>query len=160
VSDQPSLAALLRGGALAPVAALSDRLTSIKALDSGAYVFVPPEAALDMPLLHDVTLAFDLMADGTTKPLTYRSISASHLDEKLRQVEALGLAETMEDALERRALICEFSELRSGRTYWLVPLARETHRSQARTSQCCCVAADTRPGRHTRGSHLERGHGL
>jgi hypothetical protein len=87
-----------------------------------------------------VTLAFDLMGDGMTEPVTYRSISPSHLDEKLRQVEALGLAETMEDAVKRRSVICEFSQLHSGRTYWLVPLAGETLRSQARKRHVllCC----------------------
>ena len=102
VGDQASLASLLRGGSLAPAATPSERLTSLKVLDSGAYSFVPPEAAQDVAVLHNVTLAFDLMGEGTSEPLTYRSLSASHLDEKLRQVEALGLAETEEDA---RALL-------------------------------------------------------
>ena len=140
VGDQASLASLLRGGSLAPATAPFKRVTSLKVMDSGAYSFVPPDAALDVPMLHNVTLAFDLMGDGTTQPMTYRSISSSHLDEKLRQVEALGLAETMEDALKRCAVICEFSELRSGAKYWLVPLAEETLRSQARMRHVllCC----------------------
>ena len=130
VGDQASLASLLRGGSLAPAATPSERLTSLKVLDSGTYSFVPPEAAQDVPVLHNVTLAFDLMGEGTSEPLTYRSLSASHLDEKLRQVEALGLAETEEDACTRRSVICEFAELRSGATYWLVPLSGDTLHSQ------------------------------
>ena len=133
VGDQASLASLLRGGSLAPVATPSERLTSLKVLDSGAYTFVPPEAALDVPMLHNVTLAFDLMGDGLTEPLTFDQISASHLDEILRQVEALGLAETMEYGRMRHSVKREFSALRSGAKYWLVPLAGETLRSQART---------------------------
>ena len=143
VGDQASLASLLCGGSLAPAAAPSERLTSLKVLDSGAYSFVPPEAAQDVPVtcpsrarhvpvpvLHHVTLAFDLMGEDASEPLTYRSLSASHLDEKLRQVEALGLAETEEDARARRSVICEFADLRSGATYWLVPLSGDTLHSQ------------------------------
>ena len=121
VCDQASLASLLRGGSLAPAAAPSERLTSLVVLDSGAYSFVPPKAAQDVPVLHNMTFAFDLMGDGACKPVTFRSISASRLDETLRQVGALGLAETEEDARARRAVIREFAELRSGATYWLVP---------------------------------------
>ena len=130
VGDQASLASLLRGGSLAPAATPSERLTSLKVLDSGAYSFVPPEAAQDVPVLHNVTLAFDLMGEGTSEPLTFDSISASHLDETLRQVEALGLAETEIDARLRRNLKREFADLRSGATYWLVPLSGDTLHSQ------------------------------
>ena len=131
VCDQASLAALLHGGSLAPAATPSERLPSLVVLDSGAYTFVPPEDARDVPLLHNVTLAFDLMGEGTCKrPLTYRSISASRLDATLLLVGALGLAETEEDARTRRAVICEFADLRSGATYWLVPLSGNTLHSQ------------------------------
>ena len=140
ISDQSFLASQLRGGALAPVAAPNERLMSIKVLDSGSYVFVSPEAALDVPMLHDVTLAFDLMGDGLAEPLTFDKISAWHLDDTLGRVEALGLAETMEDGRMRRHVKREFSALHSGRKYWLVPLAEETLRSQARLRHVllCC----------------------
>ena len=125
-----SLASLLRGGSLAPATTPSERLTILKVLDSGAYSFVPPEAAQDVSVLHNVTLAFDLMGEGASEPVTFDSISASHLDETLRQVKALGLAETEIDARSRRNLKREFANLRSGATYWLVPLSGDTLHSQ------------------------------
>ena len=72
VGDQASLASLLRGGSLAPSATPSERLTSLKVLDSGAYSFVPPEAAQDVPVLHNVTLAFDLIPLAAEHRLTRR----------------------------------------------------------------------------------------
>ena len=130
VGDQALLASLLRGGSLAPAATPSERLTSLKVLNSGVYSFVLPEAAQDVSVLHNVTLAFDLMGEGAPEPLTFDSISASHLDETLRQVEALGLAETEIDTRLRRNLKREFADLRSGATYWLVPLSGDTLHSQ------------------------------
>ena len=132
VCDQASLASLLRGGSLAPAAAPSERLTDLTVLDSGTYTFMAQEAALDVPVLHNLTLAFDLMGE---EPLTYSSISASHLYETLWQVRALGLAKTEEDARARRSIICEFAQLRSGATYWLVPVSGDTRHSQV----CICA---------------------
>ena len=111
VGDQASLASLLRGGALAPATTPCERLTNLKVLDSGAYSFVPPEAAQDVSVLHNVTLAFDLMGEGASERVTFDSISTSHLDETLRQVKALGLAETEIDARSRRNLKREFAQL-------------------------------------------------
>jgi hypothetical protein len=133
VGDQVSLASLLRGGSLAPAAAPNERLTSLKVLDSGAYFFVPPEAAQSVPVLHNVTLVCDLLGEGDSEPLKFDSISASHLDKTLRQVEALALAETKIDAQLRRKLKCEFADLRSDSTYWLVPVSGDTLHSQVCT---------------------------
>ena len=121
VADQASLASLLRGGALAPATAPSERVTSLKVLDSGAYLFVPPEAALDVPLLHNVTLIRTLLYKGASGPLTFDAISASHLDEQIKQMEAAGLAETEDDARAKRHVKREFADLRSNATYWVVP---------------------------------------
>jgi hypothetical protein len=84
-----------------------------------------------------VTLAFDLMGEGASERVTFDSISASHLDETLRQVKALGLAETEIDARSRRNVKREFANLRSGATYWLVPLFGDTLHSQV----CVCTWA-------------------
>ena len=126
VGDQASLASLLRGGALAPAAAPNERVASLKVLDSGVYSFVPPEAALDVSLLYNLTLNFL----DASEALTFVSISSLHLDETLRQVGALGLAETENDARSRRNMRREFAELQSGSQYWLVPQSGETLRSQ------------------------------
>ena len=131
VGDQASLASLLRGGSLAPATAPSTRVTSLKVMDSGAYSFVPPDAALDVPMLHNVTLMRALLYDGASGPLTFDKISASHLDEQLKQTEAAGLAETEEDARAGRHVKREFADLRSNATYWVVPQG-ETLRSQVR----------------------------
>jgi hypothetical protein len=129
VGDQASLASLLRGGSLAPATAPSKRVTSLKVMDSGAYSFVPPDAALDVPMLHNVTLMRALLYDGASGPLTYDTISASHLDEQIKQMEAAGLALTEDDARSGSHVKCEFTDLRSNATYWVVPQG-ETLRSQ------------------------------
>ena len=121
VGDQASLASLLRGGSLAPATDPSRRVTSLKVLDSGAYSFVPPETALDVPVLLNVTLNRALLFDGASGPLTFDKISASHLDEQLKQMDAAGLAETEEDARAGRHVKREFVDLRSNATYWVVP---------------------------------------
>lgn len=136
VCDQAALAALLRGGSLAPAAAPHERVTALKALECGDYTFVPSEAAQGVPTLHNVTLAFDPAGGRTSEPLRFRKLRAAHLDDKLRQLEAVGLAESLEDARARRDLITEFSDMKSDTTYWLVP-AEESLRSLVRSQVCC-----------------------
>ena len=133
VREPGKLATLLRGGFLAPASAPNLRLSILEALDNGDYTFVPPEVPLDEPVLHNLTLRFDLMGEGVSEPLTFPSISASHLDELLRQNESNGLVETPDTAADSPRIVKrEFAQLRSGTTYWLVPLSTETLRSKVR----------------------------
>ena len=137
VCEPGRLATLLRGGFLAPAGAPNLRLSNLQALDNGEYTFVPPEEPLNgESLLHNLTLRFDLMCEGAAE-LTFLSISASHLDELLRQNESSGLVETPDTVVgSPRVVKREFSDFRSNTTYFLVPLARETLHSRVCT--CCC----------------------
>jgi hypothetical protein len=112
VHDQKSLEFYMIGS-LAPAARPHVRINQFELVtDGGDYTFVPPEAVLNAPVVHNVTFRFDLMDGGSQEPLPFSRLSPSHLDEVLRLHEAAGLTETIEGRLMGRRVIRDFAELR------------------------------------------------